>query len=105
MFDAIVDMIADDPVFNKPNPRRPQRHVKFQLGTFLIRYGQQGSNAIDTMMKLSIGQGSVYNYCRRVCRAIRSLRPQYLGWMSPVRKAIVSNAIQQASGFKKCVEF
>ena len=96
-------MLAPHPIFNDPNARKPQRHVIYQLATFLIWYGQQGSSVLDTMMKLSIGQGSVYNYCHRVSCAIRSHRSHYLGWMSPERKQIVSDAIQKISGFKKCV--
>ena len=103
MFDRLVAMLAPHLIFNNPNACKPQRHVKYQLATFLIRYGQQGSSVLDTMMKLSIGQGSVYNYCHRVSRAIRSHRPHYLGWMSPERKQIVSDAIQRISGFQKCI--
>jgi hypothetical protein len=101
MFDRLVHILAPNPIFH--SPRKQQRHVKFQLAAFLVRYGQQGSDTLDVAAKLSIGHGTVYNYCKRVSRAIRELGPQYLQWGNQDRKAVVSTAIEAQSGFPKCL--
>ncbi|KAJ7330889.1 hypothetical protein DFH08DRAFT_1084032, partial [Mycena albidolilacea] len=82
---------------------KPQQHVKYQLGCFLIRYGMVGSDTLGTAQKLSLGFGSVFNYCYRVRRAIRELRPQYLGWPTAERKHIIATSIEDVSGFPKCL--
>ncbi|KAF9064376.1 hypothetical protein BDP27DRAFT_1472259, partial [Rhodocollybia butyracea] len=59
---------------------KPQRPVKYQLGTFLIRYGMLGSDSLDTALKLNIGHGTVFLYCHRVTRAIREPKSSYIGF-------------------------
>ncbi len=82
--------------------KRPQRHVKYQLGTFLVRYASLGSDTLWTAQKLSIGFGSVFNYCRRVTKAIRQLRDQHVGWPTAERKLVIAAAMG-AEGFHKCL--
>ncbi|KAI0643112.1 hypothetical protein C8Q79DRAFT_928866 [Trametes meyenii] len=101
-FDRLVELLAQNPIFTSTG-RRPQRHVKYQLGTFLIRYASRGSDTLWVSQKLSIGFGTVFIYCRRVTRAIRQLRGRFLAWMTPQRKVVVSEHIQTQSGLKKCV--
>lgn len=67
MFDCLVHILAPNPIFH--SPQKKQHHVKFQLAAFLIWYGQQGSDTLDVAAKLSIGHGTVHNYCRRVSQA------------------------------------
>ena len=47
-------------------------------------------------MELSIGEGTVFLYCKRVSRALRQLKSQFLGWPDPARKEVISTAIEQA---------
>ena len=120
-FDRLVALLATNPIFESTSEQcyvtndsetrltvsscvgnRPQRHVKYQLGTFLVRYASLGSDTLWTAQKLSIGFGSVFNYCRRVTKAIRQLRDQHLGWPTAERKAVIKAAMAQA-GFHKCV--
>src|SRR6266404_5498113 len=54
-------------------------------------------------MELSIGEGIVYLYCKRVSHALRQLKSQFLGWPDPARKEVISKAIEQAAGFQKCL--
>ncbi|KAJ7154412.1 hypothetical protein C8R43DRAFT_1126492 [Mycena crocata] len=102
MFDYLVKELAENTIFHSTG-RRPQRHVKYQLGCFLIRYGTIGSDTLGTAQKLSVGFGTVFLYCRRVTRAIRELRPRFLGWPPPERKAVIRKHIKDASGFPKCL--
>jgi hypothetical protein len=102
-FDLLVWILSQNSLF--VSPWKPQRPVKYQLAAFLIRYGQRGSDTLDVAAKLSIGHGSVLNYCRRVCRAIRELRHQHLKWMDYVRKEVVTMAIEAKSGFPKCLGY
>lgn len=53
-FDRLVAMLAPNPIFISKG-RKPQRHVKYQLACFLMRYGSRGSDVIGTAMKMSIG--------------------------------------------------
>ena len=103
MFDHLVYSLAPNPIFHSPRSPKKQRHVKFQIAAFLIRYGQRGSDTLDVAVKLSIGHGTVHNYCRRVSRAIHALGPRYLNWGNPERKEVVSRAIEAKSGFPKCL--
>ncbi|KAJ3738289.1 hypothetical protein EV360DRAFT_2904, partial [Lentinula raphanica] len=64
-FDLIIDKISTHPVFQTTG-RRPQQPLKYQLGAFLIRYGVLGSDTLGAALKLSIGHGTVFLYCRRV---------------------------------------
>ncbi|CAK5267076.1 unnamed protein product [Mycena citricolor] len=91
-FDSLVAMIFDHHVFRPRNARgRPQRHVKYQLACFLIRYGVSGSDTLSTAQKLSIGHGTVFLYCGRVRKALRSLRPQYLSFPDGDRDGCLVN--------------
>ena len=64
MFDCLIHILAPNPIFHLP--RKQQRHVKFQLAAFLVQYGQWGSDTLIVAAKLSIGHGTVHNYCKRV---------------------------------------
>ena len=101
-FDQLVALLADNPIFISRG-LRPQRHVKFQLSAFLMRYGQLGSSALAVAMELSIGEGTVFLYCNRVSRALRQLKSRFLGWPDPARKEVISTVIEQAAGFQKCL--
>ncbi|KAJ6528964.1 hypothetical protein B0H19DRAFT_1274585 [Mycena capillaripes] len=102
MFDYLVEQLSFNLIFQSRG-RRPQRHVKYQLGCFLFRYGTIGSDTLWTSQKLSIGLGTVFLYCRRVTHAIRELRHRYLGWPTPERKAVIKQYIKDTSGFEKCL--
>jgi hypothetical protein len=102
MFDYLVGELSINILFQSTG-YRPQRHVKYQLRCFLIRYGALGSDVIGTAQKLSIGYGTVFLYCHRVTRAIRELRPRFVGWLSPERKVVVQQHIKDFYGFAKCL--
>ena len=101
-FDRLVHLLADNPIFISKG-KRPQRHVKFQLACFLIRYGHRGSDSLSVATQLSIGEGTVFLYCKRVCRAIRQLRPRFLQWPDDEQKGMISDFIETWSGVWKCL--
>lgn len=101
-FDSLVGILSTNTIFTSRG-WRPQRHVKYQLGCFLVRYGAIGSDTLGTAQKLSIGFGTVFLYCRRVTRAIRELRSRFVGWMDDARKSVVSDHIENFSGFPNCI--
>jgi hypothetical protein len=102
MFDFLVGLLSRNQIFQSRG-RHPQRHVKYQLGYFLIRYGAVGSDTLGTAPKLSIGHSTVFLYCKRVCRALRELRPLYLGWPTEDRKLAIKTHIKDVSGFSRCL--
>ncbi|KAJ7358270.1 hypothetical protein DFH08DRAFT_911690 [Mycena albidolilacea] len=102
MSDWLVGILAHNPIF-QPHRGRPQCHVKYQLGCFLIRYGAIGSDTLGTAQKLSIRFGTVFLYCKRVRRALRELRSQFVGWPSSARKLAIKTHIKDVSGFSRCL--
>ncbi|KAJ7902211.1 hypothetical protein B0H13DRAFT_1621635, partial [Mycena leptocephala] len=101
-FDTFCEILGRNQIFISRG-RKPQRHISWQLGAFLIRYGQLGSPARDTSLKLGIGFGTVILYCRRVTRAIRELKKQYAPWFSEEHQLQTSAKIEQKFGFPGCV--
>ncbi|KAG8705177.1 hypothetical protein FRC08_001788 [Ceratobasidium sp. 394] len=77
-FNTLLDLIKDDPVFVNRRGPRPQAPVKYQLGVYLIRYGNVQNVKTATLLQMS--EGSMYNYCRRVTKAFRNLRNLYVKW-------------------------
>jgi hypothetical protein len=102
MCDWLVGVLSQNPIFQS-HGRRPQRHVKYQLGCFLVRYGAIGSDTLGTAQKLSIGFGTVFLYCRRARRALRELRSTRVGWPTPGRKLPIKTHIKDVFGFSRCL--
>ncbi|PPQ80935.1 hypothetical protein CVT24_012866 [Panaeolus cyanescens] len=101
-FDELVARLNQDPIFHVPG-RKPQRHVKYQLACFLIRYGLRGSDTLDVARKLSIGHGTVFIYCSRVSRALRRLGRQVLSFPSKERQDEIAVEIQAKTGLPGCI--
>ncbi|KAF6746693.1 hypothetical protein DFP72DRAFT_1076206 [Ephemerocybe angulata] len=70
-FWELHDLISGDQIFQSKG-KKPQRSVELQLATFLCRVGAETSVKIASVM--SIAEGTVDIYCKRVCHAIRQLR-------------------------------
>ncbi|THV00063.1 hypothetical protein K435DRAFT_818410 [Dendrothele bispora CBS 962.96] len=102
MFEHLTTILSQNPIFQSRG-RKPQRPIKYQLGAFLIRYGTLGSDTRRTALQLSIGHGTVFLYCRRVTRAIRELRDQYIGFPSEQDQQHTIDTIHNAIGFPRCV--
>ncbi|KAE9388591.1 hypothetical protein BT96DRAFT_836010 [Gymnopus androsaceus JB14] len=97
-FDTFVEILQCNPIL-KSRGQKPQRHVQWQLGCFLICYGQLGSPAHDTMLKMGIGYGTVILYCRRVTRA---LRETFATWLNEKELQESTDAILAKVGFPNC---
>lgn len=101
-FDKLVGLLENDPIFLSTGAR-PQRAVRYQLAAFLLRYAAEGSDAIGVSNKLGIGEGTVYNYCKRVTRALRKIGLTVLSWGNSARHQETANFIEQNYGFKNCI--
>ncbi|KAF7304138.1 DDE Tnp4 domain-containing protein [Mycena indigotica] len=101
-FDTFCTILGPNPIFHSTG-RKPQRDISWQLGAFLIRYGQLGSSVQDTALKLGVGYGTVLSYCRRVIRAIRMLKSKYASWLSEEEQQCSIDVIRQRTGFTDCV--
>ena len=58
MFDCLINLLSHDPSFQLCGVK-PQHHIKFQLGCFLVHYGIQGCNSLEATHKLSLGHGTI----------------------------------------------
>jgi hypothetical protein len=76
-FWRIHDQIEYDSIFLSRG-RKPQHPVHFQLATFFIRAGAETS--LKSASLIAIAEGSVYNHCRCVQRAIRRLMPEWISF-------------------------
>jgi hypothetical protein len=101
-FNRLVALLADDQIFQSQG-KKPQRHVKIQLAAFFTRYGQRASLAFHVGRNLDIGDGTIYDYCQRVTKALCKLRHDFLGWPNETRKDEISNFIEEKSGFHLCI--
>jgi hypothetical protein len=70
-FDRVLDIIKEDPIFVSTG-KKPQRSAKHQLMVFLLRVG--GRLAQESADVGSVSEGSVYQYCYRVSKALRHRR-------------------------------
>ena len=68
-----------------------------------MRYGVRGVDSLWVASKLSIGHGTVFLYCHRIIKALRQLKSRYVTWPSDLRKVVISNAIEEKSGFRMCL--
>ncbi|KAF9059602.1 hypothetical protein BDP27DRAFT_1497896 [Rhodocollybia butyracea] len=98
MFNVLHDKISSNSVFESRG-WKPQRPVKYQLGMFLIRYGTLGSDSLDAALKLNIGHGTVFLYCRCVTRAIQELKSSYIGFPCLEDLQESSRIIEEKIGF------
>ncbi|KAF8548240.1 hypothetical protein OG21DRAFT_1423426 [Imleria badia] len=101
-FDRLVSLLEPNPIF-KSKGKKPQRPVRFQLASFLIRYGARGADAHRTAKEMGLGSGTVYLYCYRVIHALRELGLQVLTWGDDERKELVATYIMDHYGFPNCV--
>ena len=95
-------MLSHDPIFQSRG-RKPQRHIKYQLGCFLVQYGLRGCDSLDTAQKLSIGHGTVFLYCKQVSRALQKLGVRYIKFPNEGHQEVISNSIEEKSGFPRCI--
>jgi hypothetical protein len=102
MFDWLVGVLSQNPIFQSYG-RRPQHHIKYQLGCFLVRYGAIGSDTLGNAQKLSIGFGTVFLHCHRACHALCKLCSTRVGWPTPGRKLTIKTHIKDVSGFYQCL--
>lgn len=93
-FDWVVALLEENPIF-KSTGRRPQRLVKFQLATFLVRYGMRGADTLSVAQQLSLGHGTVFLYCRRVIYALRCLRLRFVQWPRGDAKDEIKDFIEE----------
>ncbi|QRV73668.1 hypothetical protein RhiJN_01682 [Ceratobasidium sp. AG-Ba] len=100
---SVVDKLSRNPIFVSTGPR-PQRPVIYQFATFLLRYGNGYSNAYNPHLKTSIGEGSVFNYCRRICRALREIGLHAAAWPDRNHKREIKQTIfQKTRLFDNCI--
>ncbi|KAG0149865.1 hypothetical protein CROQUDRAFT_104795 [Cronartium quercuum f. sp. fusiforme G11] len=104
-FRALLDLIADHPVFISASPNQPPP-VVHQLALTLERLGTNGNGAsigrFGRMYKMS--RGCVITSTRRVLIAILDRGKDYVSWPSPERRHKSSNVLAR-EGFPHCVGF
>ena len=85
-------MIKDDRAFVSTG-KKPQAPVKYQLAAYLSKYGQE--SGVKVALTLLISEGTVYNFSRRVVRALRRLKRAFLMWPTPEGRHEIKVRAQQ----------
>jgi hypothetical protein len=101
-FDRLVSLLKPNFIFESKG-KKPQWPVRFQLASFLIRYGAHGADAHRTSKEMGLGSGTVHLYCYRVICALRELGLQVLTWGDDEWKELVATYIMDHYGFPNCV--
>ena len=104
MFDFLASHLSHNSIFQSRG-RKPQWHVKYQLGCFLIRYSVRGCDTLQAARQVSLGHGTVFLYCSRVSKAIRKLGPSYISFPKPDHQLAIANDIEDKFGFPGCIGF
>lgn len=94
-FFQLLELIKDDPIFVSKG-RKPQMDPKYQLATYLVRYGVLPGVKVSTLLQMS--EGSVYNHSQRVVLAFRKLKALYVSWPTADERVELRTA-SQALGF------
>ncbi|KZS94893.1 hypothetical protein SISNIDRAFT_473838 [Sistotremastrum niveocremeum HHB9708] len=95
----LVESIKDDPVFQSKG-KKPQRPAWYQLATFLVKWGEHGG--VKTATVLSIAEGTVYLYQRRVTLAFRRIKHLHIWWPGAERRAYLKQEMAEY-GFPGCI--
>jgi hypothetical protein len=98
-FDHVLDIIKDDPIFVSTG-KKPQRSAKHQLMVFLLRVG--GRLAQESANVGSVSEGSVYQYCSWVSKALRCRCADFIAWPGEQRRQYIKEECAE-HGFPGCV--
>ncbi|EAU83249.2 hypothetical protein CC1G_11885 [Coprinopsis cinerea okayama7 len=101
-FDKLVEVLERNPIFQSRG-RKPQRAVRYQLATFLLRYASRGSDTLSVAKRMGIGVGTVWLYCRRVTRALRELGLEVITWGDEDRHRETADHVCERTGFPDCI--
>lgn len=101
-FDRLVSVLEKNPIFTSSGTK-PQRPVRFQLATFLLRYGSLGSGSLQAAHKMGIGFGTVFDYCGRVSTALMELGLKAVVWPDERRQQETSDYIERIFGYSGCI--
>jgi len=106
-FDFVLDLIKDHSAFKQLEGKsgRPQTHVVNQLMVFLKYVGTEGSgvNSPNQRNIFEIGKGTSGVFCRRVIKAICSLRHRFLFWPDEQERKVLARLTYEEFGLPHCV--
>jgi hypothetical protein len=104
-FVYVLNLIQDDPIFQKGRRGPPQRPVSYQLMTTLKALGSEGSGFSNPNLRhvFHTGRGTNSVYIRRVVVALRNKRAQFLKWPDQDDKDKIKKELEELSGLPNCV--
>lgn len=103
-FNRIIDLIADDEVFQpKSSFGRPPYPVEVQLTVVLFRIGHASVSGSLTALIFGVGEGTIYDFTKRVFKAILNLRSSYLNWPNSIERSNIVKSTQNE--FPNCVAY
>ncbi|PKC17266.1 hypothetical protein RhiirA5_369156 [Rhizophagus irregularis] len=77
-FKALVNNLIDHPMFQSNNTKQ-QAPVELQLAVFLRRLGSK-EDVFSVCSRYGIAEGTVLLFCKRIMKAIISLKKKYIKW-------------------------
>ena len=95
----IVGLIKDHEVFKRKGMKR-QAPVEYQFGVFMCYLGRQGSGVSNPTLRnmFGIGRGTANTWKKRVVKAIRSIRDEYIKWPDAMERKEIANRINSKLG-------
>ena len=103
-FRYVLDLFSNHPVFySKKKWMAPAAH---QLMVFLKYVGTEGTGASNSNQRATfgVGCGTASLYRKRVTKAIRELRSEYIKWPDSEKRKTISREINAKYDFHHCVE-
>ncbi|KAF8601596.1 hypothetical protein BDV93DRAFT_445726 [Ceratobasidium sp. AG-I] len=79
IFDQILSQLHKNTTFTSTG-QRPQHNITYQFGVFLMWCGIIGYYAMEAAVRVSVGEGTVFKYCKCVVCAIQEAGADFVGW-------------------------
>ncbi|CAB5101692.1 unnamed protein product [Rhizophagus irregularis] len=100
-FKALVNNLIDHPMFQSNNTKQ-QAPVELQLAVFLRRLGSK-EDVFSVCSRYGIAEGTVLLFCKRIMKAIISLKKKYIKWPTEHAREFVHDGFKSIGGIEDII--
>jgi hypothetical protein len=100
-FKALVNNLIDHPIFQSNNAKQ-QAPVELQLAVFLRRLGSK-EDVFSVCSRYGIAEGTVLLFCKRIMKAIISLKKKYIKWPTEHAREFVHDGFKSIGGIEDII--